>query len=222
MIIKATQTASNIKQEYDIYVDDRYFKGRSGGISRFQNIHLNGRDTVISGSYMIPRFDTNIPVNSLLGSSAVTRRFRIIRNGKEYAEVMYTTQGIAKNCYIIKTAIGETLVCYNCFKGSFDYISLYCGHQQIALIETYLNVSDYMYTHKAYLLDEYKEYGDLTAFFILYYSSYRFARRFHMSAGSSQYSYGRSFSVYNDMYDPKWRETNFPDENFFGKLNRFD
>lgn len=222
MIIKATQTASNIKQLHDVYIDDYYYSGRSGSICRFQDIHLSRRGILIKGRYMLPRFDRNIPLSSLLGTSAVTKRFKISRDGRDYAEVMYTTQGVLRNCYIINTADGTSFACYACMKGSFNYISVYRNDIQIALIETYLNVSDYMYTHKAYVLDGYKEYGELIAFFILYYSSYCFARRFHMSAGSSQYSYGRSFSVYNDKYDPKWRETNFPDENFFGKLNRFD
>ena len=143
MIIKATQTASNIKQEYDIYVDDRYFKGRSGGICRFQNIYLSRNDTVIKGSYTFPRFDPNIPFSSLLGTSAVTKRFRISRDGKNYAEVMYTTQGVCKNCYVINTESGKSLVLYRCFKGSFNYISVYHNEKQIALIETYLNISDY-------------------------------------------------------------------------------
>lgn len=222
MIIKVTQTASNIKQEYDIYADEHYYKGKLGSISRFQDIHLSGKDIFLKGSYALPRLNTNIPYSSLLGTSTITRIFRVSRNGEEYAEVMYTTQGVCKDCYIIQTVMGKAFECYIHVKDSFNYVSVYHGERQIALIETYLNVSDYKYTHKAYILDEYKEFWDLTAFFILYYSSYRFCKRFHMSYGYSQYHYGRNFSVYNDKYDPKWREKNFPDENFFGKLNRFD
>lgn len=40
----------------------------------------------------------------------------------------------------------------------------------------------------------------------------------HMSSGSvSEKAW--SFSKYADKYDPKWRETHFPDENFFGKTS---
>ncbi len=220
MIIKATQIASNIKQEYDIYVDDRCFKGQLGSASKLQDIYLSGNDLLLKGDYVLSRPSDYIPFKYIFGYSKITERFKVSRNGEEYAEIKHSTNGICKGRYIITTVNGEKFECYYRTKKSFDYISVYHGERQVALVETYLNVSNYKYTHKAYLLDEYKEYWDLIAFFILYYASYNYAQRFHMSSGSS-YSYGWSFSFYNKKYNPKWREENFPDENFFGKLNRF-
>ena len=110
--------------------------------------------------------------------------------------------------------------CYTCVKGSFHYVSVYNGMVQIALIETYLNTTDFKYTHKLYVLEEYKRYADKLSFFVVYYASFRLIRRFHMSSGSF-YVKSWSFSKYNDKYDPTWRQKNFPDENFFGKMHLF-
>ena len=40
----------------------------------------------------------------------------------------------------------------------------------------------------------------------------------HMSAGQTA-AKSWSFSKYADKYNPKWRETHFPNENFFGKTS---
>ena len=91
---------------------------------------------------------------------------------------------------------------------------------QIALLETYLSVNDFKYTHKLYLLDDYNQFADTLSFFVLYYVSYNFSQRFHMSSGSTS-AKSWSFSKYN-KYNPKWREIHFPNENFFGKTNLFN
>lgn len=110
------------------------------------------------------------------------------------------------------------LHCYFCSKGSFNYVSIYDGDKQIALIETYLTVIDYKYKHKLYILDEYKHLADTLSFFVVYYSSYNFAMRLHNSKGTV-WAKSWSLSKYNNKYDPDWRERNFPSENFFGKTS---
>lgn len=105
-------------------------------------------------------------------------------------------------------------------KGSFHYVSIYQGEKQIALIETFLNTTDYKYYHKLYVLEDYNRFADTLSFFVLYCSNYYFSKRFHMTKGSYSVK-SWNFSKYNNKYDPKWRETNFPDENFFGKTSLF-
>ena len=117
---------------------------------------------------------------------------------------------------------GEIFHCYSLSRGSFKYVSIYHGDTQIALVETYLSVNDYKYTHKLYLLDDYNQFADTLSFFVVYYAGYNFAQRMHMTKGSTTYSTVWFFSKYADKYNPNWRETHFPKENFFGKTSLID
>ena len=110
----------------------------------------------------------------------------------------------------------EVLYSYPVTKGSFEYVAIYNGAKQIALLEIYLTVTDFKYCYKLYLLDDFREWEMMMSFFILYYANRRFAKRFHMSKGTTCVK-AWSFSKYNNQYDPQWRETHFPQENFFGK-----
>ena len=47
MIIKISQTASNIKQSYDIEGENFYYSGDAGSISRLQSITLSNKEKTI-------------------------------------------------------------------------------------------------------------------------------------------------------------------------------
>ncbi len=212
MIVKISQTASNIKQTFDIECDNFYFPG---SVSRFQTITLSNKETTIKGIYNLSKWVNYIPLRWLFGEANLTRVFHLYKNENIYGSIIFSKHGFMKAFYVIALDTGEIFHCYSCSKGSFNYVSIYHGDKQIALIETYLNTTDYKYTHKLYILDDYEKFADTLSFFVLYYANYRFAERFHMSKGS-YHEKSWSYSKYNDKYDPKWRETNFPDENFFG------
>ncbi|MBR2915189.1 MAG: hypothetical protein IKC06_05215 [Clostridia bacterium] len=221
MIIKITQTASNIKQLYDIRGEDFSYQGKTGSLCTFQPITLFNDEVCIKGSYKFNRWVNYIPFLHLLGGVSVTRTFRLNKNGVDYGSVFFTKFGFMQNFYGISLDNGETFQCYYRSAGSFNYVSIYQGDTQIALVETYLSVNDHKYTHKLYILEDYDRLADTFLFFVLYYASYTLTRRFHMSKGSvNTKSY--SFSKYNFKYDENWRETHFPDENFFGKTHLFD
>ncbi len=221
MIIKISQTASNIKQSYDIESENFYYSGHTGSVSRLQSITLSNKDNTIKGIYHISNWVHYIPLRHLFGEANLTRFFHLYKNDKRYGVVVLSKHGFQKSFYVIALDSGEIFHCYCLSRGSFDYVSIYKGDVQIALIETYLTVNDYKYTHKLYLLDEYNQFADTLSFFVLYYASYNFAQRMHMSSGSvSEKTW--SFSKYADKYDPKWRETHFPSENFFGKTSLID
>ena len=220
MIVKISQTASNIKQTFDIESDDFYFYGELGSMNQFQTITLSNKDTTIKGIYNLSKWVNYIPFRWLFGEANLTRVFHLYKNENIYGSIIFSKHGFMKAFYVIALDTGEILHCYSRSIGSFNYVSIYEGDKQIALIETYLNTNDYKYIHKLYVLDEYNQFADTLSFFVLYYANYHFAERFHMSKGS-YYEKSWSYSKYNDKYDPKWRETNFPDENFFGKINLF-
>ena len=220
MIVKISQTASNVKQTFDIECDDFYFYGELGSINRFQSIVISNKDTTIKGIYSLSKWVNHIPLRWLLGKTNLTRVFQLYKNENAYGSIVFSKHGFMKSFYVITLDSGDIFHCYSRSKGSFNYVSIYQGDTQIALIETYLNTTDYKYIHKLYVLDDYNKFADTFSFFVLYYANYRFAKRFHMSKGS-YYEKSWSYSKYNDKYDPKWRETNFPNENFFGKIHLF-
>ena len=218
MIIKISQTASNIKQAYDIESENFYCNGNAGSFSRMQSITLCKKENTIKGVFKLSQLINYIPFRYLFGEANLTRAFHLYKNDNIYGSIVFSKHGFLKSFYVIALDSGEIFHCYCLSKGSFNYVSIYHGNTQIALVETYLSVSDYKYTHKLYLLDEYNQFADTLSFFVLYYASYTFSKRFHMSSGSIS-TKSWSFSKYADKYNPKWRETHFPNENFFGKTS---
>ena len=222
MIIKIVQTASNIKQTYDIEGENFYYRANAGSFSRLQSITLVNRENTLKGVYHLSKPINYIPLRYLFGKPNLTRAFQIYKNGGAYGNVVYSKRGFNRSCYLITTNRREEFECYDLYRGSFHYISIYRGNVQIALVETYLSVNDYEYTHKLYLLDDYVELADIFSLFVVYYAGYNFAKRLHMNIHSTTYVKAWSISSYSDKYDPNWRETHFPNENFFGKVSLFE
>ncbi len=218
MIIKITQTASSVKQSYDIEGESFYYSANAGSISRMQPITLSNKENTIKGIYNISKWVNYIPLRYLFGKANLTRTFQLYKNNYKYAKIVFSKCGIRDGFYVITLDNGELLHCYPLFRDSFNYVSVYRGDTQIALVETYLSVNDYKYTHKLYLLDDHNQFADILSFFVVYYASYNLARRMHMSMSSVSVK-AWSYSKYNYKYDPEWRETYFPYENFFGKTS---
>lgn len=221
MIIKITQTASNIKQEYDVDSEGFHFRGTVGNISRLQPITLSNDSFTVKGVHQMTNWTNYIPFRLLFGIYSVTQKFCLSRDGRYYGKILLHSDGYWSRYYEILLKDGPSFQCYYCATGSFHYISVYQDEKQIALVETYLTVQNHKYTHKLYLLDEFRPYAETFSFFVLYFASYHFAKRFHMTAGSVSEKQW-TFSRYKDWYDPNWRETHFPEENFFGKTHLFD
>lgn len=221
MIIKITQIASNIKQEYDIDSEGFHFHGTVGNVSILQPITLSNASLTVNGVHQMTQWRNYIPFRLLFGIYSVTRKFCLSRDGKFYGKILLHSNGYWSRHYEILLTDGSSFQCYDRAISSFHYISIYQEEKQIALVETHLRVQDYKYTHKLYLLDEFRPHAETLSFFVLYFASYHFTKRFHMTVGSvSEKSW--TFSRYNDRYDPNWRETHFPEENFFGKTHLFD
>jgi len=220
VIIKITQTESNTKQTYEIESENFYFQAKLGSYNQREDITLFNDETTINGVYSPSSWTNYLPFKWLWGGVKITRKFHLYKNDSLYGSIFYSENGFFKSFYVISLDSGDIFHCYCLSKGDFNYVSIYEGEKQIALIETYLRTKDYKYTHKLYILDDYNEFSEALTFFALYYANYNFSERFHMSKGS-YYEKAWSYSKYNDKYDSKWRETHFPDENFFGKTTLF-
>ena len=216
MIVKLSQTASNIKQQYNVTGNNFNYQGQAGSFSKLQPIILHNNRTTLKGTYTLSNLLNYIPLRYLFNKQNLTRQFSLYRNNKKYGCIAFSKHGWLKSCYVITLDNGNTFKCYCCSRGSFDYVSIYQGDTQIALVETHLKAIDYKYTHKLYILDNYKHFADTFSFFVLYYASYTFAKRFHMSKTIVNQK-AWSLSKYNAKYDPNWRETHFPNEDYFEK-----
>lgn len=220
MIIKICQTASNIRQTYDIDGENFHYTGKVGSIKCYQPISFYNENTTIDGFFKLSKWSNYIPFRWLVGKENLRQRFQLYKNKELYGNIVLSKHGFYKSSYIITSDSGEIFHCYYRTKGSFDYVSIYHNNSQVALLETFLSVNDFKFTHKLYILDSYSKFAEILSFFVLYYANFMFVKRLHMSKGSF-YGYAWSFSRYNNMYNEKWRETHFPDENFFGKTNLF-
>ena len=239
MIFKIEQTASNIKQEYDITGEAAY-SGANGKFYELQESRLskNG-EPVLRAKYSASNLMTWIPIITTfivwliapkLGISQLTaivpivlfgfipysiRKAEIVKGEKTIGYFEHHKEGYLRKLDEIKLDSGDTLKCYTVSKGSFTYLPIYKNGVQIALVETYTVTVDYKYTHKLYLLDEYADMAEVLLLFILYYANLHYTDRHHMSTGT-YYSFSWTTSPYKKKYDPAWREKYFPEENYFG------
>lgn len=223
MIIKITQTSANIRQCYDMKEIDNgidfHFQGKAGSLSSKEPITLTSETEVLEGLHYISDAKNYIPFRYLFGGANLTRGFDIFRNEESIGSIVFSQHGFLKSFYLISLNDDTFLRCYTVAKDSFEYVCIYkyeSGREhQISLIETYLYTNDYKYTHVVYILDDYKQLADVISFFAIYYSSYNYAERFHMSKGSS---YEKKFTIskYKDKYNAAWKADHFTDECFFG------
>lgn len=204
MIVRIRQTSVGMKLRYDIESDGFFFQGERGGLHEAQRITMTGGGVTLTGSFRVPSFR----------NARRTRVFELERNGGTIGRVARLTEGWGKICYVIELLSGAELRCYSRCKGGFDYVAVYEGGKQIALLENYLRSVEGRHDHKLYLLDEYREHAEVLSWFAMYYAQ-------HEVQDTGDVTFSISFSRYNRMVDPAWRETHFPEENFFGKINRF-
>lgn len=208
MIVRITQTASNVKQEYEIIGGGLFFSGHNGNLCKWQPITLSDRDAVFRGVPRFAKWINYIPLRYLFGKENRTKRFDLYRNDVLYGQILSSRNGYFKKRFLLFIG-NEALEGYPRAVGSYEYVPIYRGDEQIALVETCLSANDYLYTHKLYVLDGFTRFADTLALFVLYYANFRFAKRFHMSKYKMRVK-AWSFSAYNDKYRPEWKEAHFP------------
>ncbi len=215
MIIRIRQTSVGLKNRYDIESDGVLFQGERGGLHDAQHIIMMGGGVTLTGCFALPSATSLIPLASLAGVEQKSRVYELQRNGGAIGRVFRSAHGWGKSCYVIELTEGTTLRCYSRCRGQFDHVAIYAGNEQIALLENFLRQVDGKHDHKLYLLDAHRQHAEVLSWFAMYYAQHEVAEKGDMT-------FTISFSRYNKMVDPAWREKHFPQENFFGKINRFD
>ncbi len=221
MIISIYQTKANIKHEYKIDLDNMTYNASTGGISSLQDITMVAEGDEFRAKWLPASPLSYLPFLSWFGHEQKTRAAAIEQNGKDIAEIYLSKHGFMKAYYVIKPKHGAVLHGYDISRGRFNYVCIFEGDVQIALLETYMAMGENKCLHKLYILDSHSDCRRLLSLFGIYHSNYRFAQKGFSFYGTS-IRVERSFSKYNGKYDPHWREEHFPNENFFGKINLFD
>ncbi|MBQ3069964.1 MAG: hypothetical protein IJD01_08485 [Clostridia bacterium] len=220
MIITISQTASNVKQSYEVESEHGRYHGEAGSVSRLQSVTLSDKDTTLKGVYSLSSWVHYIPLRYLFGKENRTRVFHLYKNDRPYGRFAYSKHGLFKSCYEITTESGDVVRCYGLSRGAYHYVSVYSGDTQIALMETCLSTEDVRYIHTLYLSEEAASFAEILSLFAVYYASYTFAKRLHMSSGSESVR-AWSFSRYADKYDPQWRAKHCPDKCRLGETRLF-
>lgn len=227
MIITITQTHSLHGPEYTTEWESKTYHATVGGLLKRQTVTLSRGDTELCGRWSPTHWTNHIPLRHLFGVPRLSRSCHVTRNGQDEAIFLHSLHGFGKAFYVIALWNNTVLHGYDVSRGEFNNLCLYDGEYQIGLIETYLTAINGCYSHKIYLLDgrdggtEYAEKAEVLALFAIYYANHRFVERGSMYFGT-KHQKEWTMSKYNNRYDPAWRETHFPDENFFGKLHLFD
>ena len=216
MVIKISQTASNVKQKFDIYYDYNYmYEGELGSINKYQKISLKQNDIdVLEGKFFVSNVKNFVPFRHLFGFEDLSQNVKIFDKEKEIASFVFSKHGFLKSCYKI-TYKEKTINCYKYSKRRFDFLSIYDSDKQIAEIQIYTTCVDNKYNYKVYLLNEYKEMAEIFAMFVLYYANYNYTDRFHMSKGVEVKYSVYQLTRYKKKYNPNWLRENFAQTNFF-------
>ena len=221
MIIDIIQTAGIFKQTYEVCGKGFGFSVNVGRFHRYQNILMTNPCDRIEGEWQFSRWYHYIPFRWLFGKANVKNRFRIRQNESPVGTVQYSHHGFLKSRYEMLLDDGTVVYGYAYSWGKFDYLSIYAGDEQIALLETYMVSENDCFRHKLYLMETHENLAQLLSFFSVYYVAGKFVTRNNGYFGTGV-QYAWSFSRYRRMYDPAWRERNFPNDDFWGKINRFD
>lgn len=216
MVIKISQTASNIMQKFDIYYDYNYmYEGELGSYNRYQKILLKkNEEAILEGRFYVSSAKNFIPFRHLFGLEDLSQNVKIFDKENEIASFVYSKHGFLKSCYKI-TYKDKAINCYKYSKGRFDYVSFYLNEKQIAELQIYTTIVDQKYNYKIYLLDEYKELTEILSMFVLYYANYNYTERFHMSKGTEVSYTLYQLTRYKKKYNPSWVSTHFSQSNFF-------
>lgn len=214
MIIRIRQTENGLRLRYDIEGEGFLFQGERGGLAPVQSIAITGQGVTISGTYRLPSPGSLLPLAGVFGGERRMQMYEIGRNGGVIGTAAKSLHGWGKSCYVISLNDGTELRCYSKRKGQFDYVAIYEGDVQIALLENFLRAMDGRHDHKLYLLEEHRSHAEVLSWFALYYAQ-------HEVEKNNDAVFAISFSPYDKMVDPAWREKHFPEENFFGKTKPF-
>ncbi len=222
MIIKVEQTKSNLKNKFDIKVNNelKYLAG-----TPWMNIDVplnvdNIRKCIITktdesiccvSSYNIMENISNaaIPMKWVFTGEQKSLIFNIFDAQNNICGKFYKlTNGFLDTKYVIEYG-NYTLKSYDISVGKTRNISIYKDDLQIAEILKPLSVSDNLDYYYLFLLDEYSDLEIILSFFTVFFDYQNYSNNGEVVSNKKEVSISYTYDKNNKFYDKNWIENNF-------------
>lgn len=222
MIIKIEQTKSNLKNNFEIKVNNelKYLAG-----TPWLNIKLplnmeNAIRSVITKTdeslcyatyYNIKENISNkiMPLKWLLKGEQKSLKYDIIDNRNNICGKFYKLiNGIIDTKYVIEYE-NDILKCYDISVGKTRNIFIHKDGIQIAEIIKLLNVSENLDQYYIFLLDEYSYLETIISFFTIYFDNQNYSNKGEIVGHKTEVQVEYTYDKNSKLYDKNWLENHF-------------
>ena len=222
MIIKVEQTKSNLKNKFDIKVNNelKYLAGTPWmnidvplNVDNISKCIITKTDESICcvSSYNIMENISNaaIPMKWVFTGEQKSLIFNIFDAQNNICGKFYKlTNGFLDTKYVIEYG-NYTLKSYDISVGKTRNISIYKDDLQIAEILKPLSVSDNLDYYYLFLLDEYSDLEIILSFFTVFFDYQNYSNNGEVVSNKKEVSISYTYDKNNKFYDKNWIENNF-------------
>jgi len=225
MIIKVEQTKSNIKNKFEIKVNNelKYLAGTPWmyitmplDIDNIRRCIITKTDESICyiTSYNIIENISNsaIPMKWVFTGEQKSLIFNIFNSENNVSAKFYKlTNGFLDTKYIIEYS-NYTLKCYDISIGKTRNISIYKDDFQIAEIVKPLSASNNLDNYYIFLLDEYSDLETILSFFTVFFDYQNYSNSGQAVAYKKEVKIRYTYDKNNKFYDENWILNHFNKE----------
>lgn len=222
MILKVQQTQANLKNKFEISVNNqlKYFAGTPWmdlqvpfHADRMRKCVMTRIDESIcymtSYDLMENIANTAIPIKWAVTGEQKSLIFDILdANGQNCAMFYKLTQGLWDSKYVIAYA-ARNFTCYDISVGRTRNIVIYEQDTQIAEIVKPLTVSDNLDVYTIFLLDSCCDLESIFAFFTVVFDHLHYGNRGEVVAKKKEVQFQYSYDKNNKFYDKNWIPNHF-------------
>lgn len=224
MIIKIKQTESNLKNRFEIKVNNelKYLAGTPWmeinvpfNMDRMRSCVITNTDNSICFTTLYDVVEnianTAIPMKWAFTGEQKSQIYNILDNQNNICGKFYKlTNGIIDTKYVIE--YGDILLkSYDVSVGKTRNLLIYNENGQIAEIVKPLSVSNYKDEYILFLLDEYSDLDTILSFFTIVFDYQNYGNNGRTGSQESvqiKYTYSKN----NKFYDKNWITNHFPKE----------
>ena len=213
MIISVRQKKTAITNKFDVFYDTNWrFEAKLGTFSGLQKIQMDNQRRDL---HYILSFKFEKQLNGFADPASEA----FISPGEENLLVCSYKQRTDGGGRYLVLSYGERDVIIRAFaNGSFEYLTIFEGNEQIGLAEHNLTVWDNCHIYKLYIRQEYVDLADALVLAVLRHHALHFLVPFKNRRGQTRL-FTRYSSASEARYEVTWLEKYFPDENFYGHMH---
>lgn len=235
MIIKINQTSSNLKNKFNITINNeiKYLAGTPwlkldlplNAENKRRSIMTDLNNNICySTGYSITenKLNTAIPFKWLFTKGMKSSIYNIYDSNNNLCGKFYDYQtGFFATNYVIEFS-NYKLNCYSISIGKTNNVSIYNGNTQIAEIVKPLQSFDNLDSYYIFLLDNYSNLTDIISFFTIYYDNIKYSNSGEVVKGTSDVKVEYTYSKNNKYYDENWIKNNFNQDEINSIYNEFE